>query len=106
MSELTITKENFENEVLKSDKPVIIDFWAPWCGPCKMMAPVLEDFSKAHPEIKVGKINVDEQNDLAAQFNVMSIPTILEFKNGQVTNSSIGFVSLEVLEEIFCASSN
>ena len=82
MAEVTLTKENFEQEVLKSDKTVLVDFWADWCGPCKMMAPVLKEYADEHPEIKVCKCNVDEQMDLAAQFNVMSIPFFGLFKNG------------------------
>lgn len=101
MPDKTITKDNFESEVLKSEKPVLIDFWAPWCGPCKMMAPVLEEFASEHPEIKVVKINVDEQSELATQYNIMSIPSLLFLKNGEIINSSIGFVSKEVLEELF-----
>lgn len=104
MAELNITMENFESEVLKSDKPVLVDFWAPWCGPCKMMAPVLEEFAAEHPEIKVGKINVDEQSSLAEQFNVMSIPSLVEFKNGQIVNSMVGFNTKEGLEKIFLSS--
>lgn len=87
---LVITKENFESEVLKSDKPVLIDFWAAWCGPCKMLSPVIDEIAEERGDIKVGKINVDEQPELASQFAVMSIPTLLVFKNGEVANKSIG----------------
>lgn len=90
MAVLTITKENFEAEVLKSDKPVLIDFWATWCGPCRMVGPVIEQIAEEHPEIKVGKINVDEQTELAGAFRVMSIPTLMAVKDGKVVNQSVG----------------
>ena len=85
MSVQTITKENFEAEVLQSDKSVLVDFWAPWCGPCRMVSPIVE-----RPDIAVGKVNVDEQPELAAQFGVMSIPTLLVFKGGQAVNKAVG----------------
>lgn len=92
MSILQITSENFESEVLKSDVPVILDFWAPWCGPCKMVAPVLEEVAKeVAGKAKVGKINVDEEQELAAAFKVMSIPTLVVMKDGKIANSSVGF---------------
>lgn len=87
---LVITKENFESEVLKSDKPVLVDFWAAWCGPCKMLSPVIDEIAEERSDIKVGKINVDEQPELASQFAVMSIPTLIVFKNGEIANKSIG----------------
>ena len=90
MTVLTITKENFEEEVLKSDKPVLLDFWATWCGPCRMVGPVIEQIAAEHPEIKVGKINVDEQNELAGAFRVMSIPTLVAVKDGKVVNQTVG----------------
>ena len=77
-----ITKENFEAEVLKSEKPVLVDFWATWCGPCKMIGPVIEEIANEHPEIKVCKINVDEEGELSIKHGVMSIPTLMIFKNG------------------------
>lgn len=80
-----ITAENFEQEVLNSKGTVLIDFWAGWCGPCKMQAPILEEFAKEHDEIKVGKVNVDEQNNLAVKFNIMTIPTLMVFKEGVKT---------------------
>jgi len=90
MSVLKITKENFEAEVLRSEKPVLLDFWAFWCGPCRMVAPVLEEVAKEAPDIKVGKINVDEEQELAQQFRVMSIPTLMVLKNGKIVNQSVG----------------
>ncbi|HIS57331.1 MAG TPA: thioredoxin [Candidatus Fimimorpha excrementavium] len=90
MSVITITKENFEQEVLHSDKPVLLDFWASWCGPCRMVSPIVDEIADETSSIKVGKVNVDEQPELAAQFQVMSIPTLMVFKNGTVTNQSVG----------------
>ncbi|HVI41404.1 MAG TPA: thioredoxin [Anaerovoracaceae bacterium] len=90
MSAITITKENFESEVLKSDKPVLIDFWAAWCGPCKMVSPVIDEIAGEVTYAKVGKINVDEQPELAAKFRVMSIPTLAVVKGGQVVNTTVG----------------
>ena len=87
---LVITKENFESEVLKSDKPVLVDFWAAWCGPCKMLSPVIDEIAEERSDIKVGKINVNEQPELASQFAVMSIPTLIVFKNGEIANKAIG----------------
>ncbi len=87
---MVITKENFQAEVMESDKPVLLDFWASWCGPCRMVSPILDEIANEHPEIKVGKINVDEQRELAAQFNVMSIPTLVVVKDGEVTNQTVG----------------
>ncbi len=90
MSALTITKENFEQEVLKSDKPVLVDFWAAWCGPCKMVSPLIDEIAGEITNAKVGKINVDEQPELASQFRVMSIPTLAVFKDGELVNSTAG----------------
>ena len=87
---ITLTKENFAQEVLQSDKPVLVDFWATWCGPCRMMAPVVEELDAEHPEYKFGKVNVDEQPELAGQFGVMSIPTLLLFENGKLVRQAVG----------------
>ena len=90
MSVITITKENFEAEVLRSDKPVLVDFWATWCGPCRMVSPIVDEIAAEHTEVKVGKINVDEQPELANRFGIMSIPTLLVFKDGKVANQAVG----------------
>ena len=90
MSVLHITKENFEAEVLKSDKPVLVDFFAVWCGPCKMIAPILEEIAAEREDIKVCKINVDEEPELAAQYQVSSIPSLFVIENGQIKNQSLG----------------
>ncbi|MDD6225920.1 MAG: thioredoxin [bacterium] len=90
MSVSVITNENFESEVLNSTKPVLLDFWASWCGPCRMVSPIVDEIAQEHPEIKVGKVNVDEQPELAASFNVMSIPSLFVFKDGRVVNQAVG----------------
>jgi thioredoxin 1 len=90
MSVVTITKENYQQEVLESELPVLLDFWASWCNPCRMLSPIIDQIADEHPEIKVGKINVDEQPELAAQFQVMSIPTLFVMKDGQIVNSAAG----------------
>ena len=97
--EVNLNKENFEDEVLKSDKTVLVDFWATWCGPCQMIAPVLEDIAK-QVNVKVGKVNVDDNQELAIEYGVMSIPTLIFFKNGTKVKEVVGFHSKSELEEI------
>ena len=97
---LTITKDNFESEVTSSEKTVLLDFWAVWCGPCRMLSPVIDEIAEEHNEIKVGKINVDEEPELAKQFGIMSIPTLKIIKNGEIAASSIGLKSKEEIEEL------
>ena len=101
MSVLEITVVNFEQEVLRSDKPVLIDFWATWCGPCRMMGPVVDEFAEEHPEIKVGKVNVDEQMPLAAAFGIESIPTLEAIKDGKAVDLLIGVRGKEDLAALF-----
>lgn len=90
MAALNITKQNFEQEVLHSDKKVLIDFWAAWCGPCRRVSPVIEEIADERPDIKVCKVNVDEQPELAAQFQIMSIPALVVMEQGQIVNQSVG----------------
>ena len=90
MSVQTITKENFEEAVLQSEKPVLVDFWAPWCGPCRMVSPIVDEIAAERDDIAVGKVNVDEQPELAMQFGVMSIPTLLVFKGGEAVQKTVG----------------
>lgn len=90
MSVLQITKENFQQEVLQSREPVLLDFWAGWCGPCRMLGPVVEEIAKERADVKVGKINVDEQQELAGVFQIMSIPTLMVVKNGEVVHQAVG----------------
>ena len=91
MSEINITRDSFETEVVKSDIPVLVDFWAAWCGPCRMVSPILSEIAQEYEgKVKVCKVNVDEEPELSARFNIMSIPSLLVFKNGQVVNTSVG----------------
>ncbi|MBR5260551.1 MAG: thioredoxin [Oscillospiraceae bacterium] len=99
MPAIKITKENFDSEVLQSTKPVLLDFWADWCTPCKMLSPIIDELAEDHPEMKVGKVNVDEEKELAEQFKIMSIPTLLVFRSGDVVKRSTGLrTKAEVLE--------
>jgi len=101
MAEITITKNNFEEEVLRSEIPVLVDFWASWCGPCMMMAPEVEKLAEEKAGIiKVGKVNVDDEPELAAKFGIMSIPTIIVFKNGEKANTAVGYRPKEDLEKL------
>ena len=92
MAVIEITKANFEEEVMKSERPVLLDFWAPWCGPCRMLSPIVDEVAEEHPEIKVGKVNVDNEEELAVRFDVMSIPALFVIKNGEVVNQSLGAI--------------
>ena len=101
MAEIVITSENFEQEVLKSNIPVLLDFWATWCGPCQMIAPVVEEIAEEYEgKLKVGKINIDEQMELALEYKVMSIPTLMLFENGEVKKREVGFMTKQVIEEM------
>lgn len=93
MEPVVITSDNFEEEVVKSDKPVLVDFWAPWCGPCKMLSPVVDQIAEETDDIKVCKVNVDDNEDLAMKFKTMSIPTLIVFKDGAEVNRSVGVIS-------------
>ncbi|MCR5439883.1 MAG: thioredoxin [Selenomonas sp.] len=100
MDTITITKDNFQTEVLKTKGTVLIDFWASWCGPCRMLSPIVDQVAEEHPDVKVGKINVDEEPELASQFDVMSIPMLVVFKDGQKVNESVGLVPKEKVVEL------
>lgn len=97
MSVLTITKENFESEVMQSDKPVLIDFWASWCGPCRMVSPIVDEIAEEVTDKKICKVNVDEQPELAQKFSVMSIPTLIVIKDGKVAEKSVGAKSKDAI---------
>ena len=90
MTAININKNNFQNEVMNSDKPVLLDFWAPWCAPCRMVVPIIEEIAGERPDIRVGKINVDEQPELASEFSIMSIPTLVVMKNGKIVQKVSG----------------
>ena len=100
MAIVTVTTENFETEVLGSEKPVLLDFWATWCGPCKMIAPIVEDIAQERPDVKVCKVDVDTQPELAIRYKITSIPTILIFRNGELVNKAIGLRSREQLLQL------
>lgn len=96
-----INNENFEKEILKADKPILLDFYATWCGPCQMLSPIIEELSNEHPEYCFAKVNVDENTEIARAFKVASIPMLLVFKNGEVTNKAIGLCSKEEILDMF-----
>lgn len=101
MSEIILTKSNFEEEVLQSDLPVLVDFWATWCGPCRMLGPVIEEIAKEYEgKVKVAKVNVDEEMALAQSYQISSIPTLLLFKEGQVVDHSLGYVPKQQIEQM------
>ena len=98
--ETILTKENFQNEVINQKQTVLVDFWADWCGPCKMLAPVLKEFAEENPSIKVCKVNVDEQPESAEQYNVMSIPFLAVFKNGELSRTAVGYQTVDMLKNL------
>ena len=100
MAVLKIDGNNFEEKILKAQGTAVVDFWADWCGPCRMFSPIIEQLAKEHPELTVGKINVDENPELAEKYRVMGIPTLLVFRNGQVTATSVGVKPKRALEEM------
>ena len=101
MAELTITPQNFEQEVLLAKEPVLVDFWATWCGPCRMLAPVIEEIANEYAgKVKVGKVNVDDERELALEYGVSSIPTVMVFQNGEVKETSVGYRPKEEIEQL------
>ena len=101
MSVITVTNDNFDKEVLQSDKPVLLDFWASWCGPCRMVSPIVDEIAAENPDKKVGKVNVDEEPELASKFDVMSIPTLLVFEDGELVNRAVGARPKEMILDLF-----
>ena len=100
MSVININKNNFQNEVLNSEKPVLLDFWAPWCGPCRMVSPIVDEIAAERSDIKVGKINVDEEVELAMEFGVASIPTLVVMDHGEVVDKAIGYMPKKEIEKL------
>lgn len=100
MSAKVITSANFAEEVLQAKGTVLLDFWAEWCGPCRMLSPIIDEVAASHPEVKVGKVNVDEEQALAQQFNIMSIPTLVVFKDGKKVNEALGLMPKEQVESL------
>ena len=100
MAIVTVTKENFEREVLQAEKPVMVDFWASWCGPCRMLSPIVDQLAEERTDAVFGKVNVDEQPELAAQFGVMSIPTVIVFRSGKVVRQTVGAQPKAALEKL------
>lgn len=100
MSVIKITKENFQKEVINSEKPVLIDFWASWCGPCRMVSPIVDQIAEENSSAKIGKINIDEEPELATQFQVMSIPTLMVVKNGKIVSRSVGLKPKAAIENM------
>ncbi|MDY5221005.1 MAG: thioredoxin [Eubacteriales bacterium] len=100
MAAIAVNSDNFQKVVLESDKPVLVDFWASWCGPCKMLSPVVEELAAAHPEIAVAKVNVDENPELAMVYRISAIPALILFKDGKVAKQSVGYQPREALEEL------
>ena len=100
MSVLHITKENFQSEIMESQVPVLLDFWAPWCGPCRMVGPILDEIARENPGIKVAKVNVDEETELAGSFRVMSIPALFVMKEGKIANQAVGAKPKEQILEL------
>ena len=100
MAVVKVTNENFEEEVLKSDKKVLVDFWASWCGPCMMLSPLVDEIASEVSDLKVAKVNVDEENELAEKFNIMSIPCLVVFENGKEVKRSVGFIPKEEIKKL------
>ena len=100
MNVIAVNSENFENAVLKNEKTVLVDFWASWCGPCKMLSPVLEQFAAENPDVEVAKVNVDENPELAMVYRISAIPSLMVFRDGKVVNQSVGFQNRESLEAL------